>query len=239
MLIGIWKSSSGKKCRWYLRRPATPPLWTAILKKAGIRVVHVVSSTRFALKAAQAGCDAVVAEGFEAGGHNGRDETTTFVLLPAVCAALSIPVIAAGGIANGRQMYAAMVLGAEGVQIGSRFVLSAEASGHPQFKQAVINAGEGDTILALKSLMPVRLLKNRFAAEAVAAEEKGADTDTLKILLGRGRAKRGMFEGDMEQGELEIGQASALLNDILPAGTIVENIWDDFRKTCDQPLPFK
>ncbi|HEX6334341.1 MAG TPA: nitronate monooxygenase, partial [Flavisolibacter sp.] len=185
-----------------------PKTWTSLLKSHGITVVHVVSSSKFAGKAEQAGCDAVVAEGFEAGGHNGREETTSMVLVPAVAGSVSIPVIAAGGIATGRQMLAAMVLGAEGVQVGSRFVASEEASSHPLFKQAVINAAEGDTQLSMKKLTPVRLLKNKFFTEIQQAENRGADEEELKQLLGRARAKRGMFEGDLDEGELEIGQVS-------------------------------
>ncbi|MEO7047396.1 MAG: DUF561 domain-containing protein, partial [Ferruginibacter sp.] len=194
-----------------------PKTHTGFLKQHGITVVHVVSSSKFALKAEQAGCDAVVAEGFEAGGHNGREETTSFVLIPAVCNAVKIPVIAAGGIATGRQMLAAMVLGASGVQIGSRFVASNEASSHINFKNAVINAGEGDTVLTLKQLTPVRLIKNKFYQQVQNAETNFALINDLENLLGKGRAKKGMFEGDMEEGELEIGQVSALINDIKPA----------------------
>jgi enoyl-[acyl-carrier protein] reductase II len=213
-----------------------PSLWTPRLKAAGIIVVHVISSAKFARKAEAAGCDAVVAEGFEAGGHNGREETTTLVLAPAVCSAVSIPVIAAGGIANGRQMFATMVLGAEGVQMGSRFVACEEASSHPLFKEKVISSQEGDTKLSLKKLTPVRLLDNEFARQVQAAEASGADTETLQQLLGRGRAKKGMFEGDMAEGELEIGQVSALLHDILPAATIVRNTWNEFQQALAHPL---
>jgi enoyl-[acyl-carrier protein] reductase II len=213
-----------------------PSLWTPRLKAAGITVVHVISSAKFARKAEAAGCDAVVAEGFEAGGHNGREETTTLVLIPAVCSAVSIPVIAAGGIANGRQMFATMVLGAEGVQMGSRFVACEEASSHPLFKEKVISSQEGDTKLSLKKLTPVRLLDNEFARQVQAAEASGADTETLQQLLGRGRAKKGMFEGDMAEGELEIGQVSALLRDILPAATIVRNTWNEFQQALAHPL---
>ncbi|MEO6962842.1 MAG: nitronate monooxygenase [Puia sp.] len=213
-----------------------PGAWTNLLKQEGIIVVHVVSSSKFAQKAEASGCDAVVAEGFEAGGHNGREETTSLVLIPAVTAAVKIPVIAAGGIVSGRQMYAVLCLGAQGVQMGTRFVLSEEASSHPDFKTKVRHATEGDTSLSLKSLMPVRLLKNRFYDQVSAAEKQGAPVAALKDLLGRGRAKRGMFEGDLEEGELEIGQASALISDILPAEQIVENIWAEFRKTCANPL---
>ncbi|MBU6158785.1 MAG: nitronate monooxygenase [Bacteroidetes bacterium] len=213
-----------------------PKTLTAQLKSHGIVVVHVVSSARFAVKAQEAGCDAVVAEGFEAGGHNGREETATMVLIPSVMKAVDIPVIAAGGIATGRQMLAAMVLGAKGVQIGSRFVASAEASCHLSFKQAVINSQEGDTKLMLKQLTPVRLLKNQFFSEVEQAEESGASKEELTTLLGRGRAKRGMFEGDMEAGELEIGQVSALLDDIIPAATITHNIWKEFNEAMINPL---
>ncbi|MBM3915128.1 MAG: nitronate monooxygenase [Sphingomonadales bacterium] len=213
-----------------------PSLWTPRLKAAGITVVHVVSSAKFARKAELAGCDAVVAEGFEAGGHNGHEETTTLVLLPAVCAAVSIPVIAAGGIATGRQMLAAMILGAEGVQMGSRFVACEEASSHSLFKEKVIHAQEGDTKLSLKKLTPVRLLDNEFARQVQAAEAAGADAEALQQLLGRGRAKKGMFEGDMAEGELEIGQVSLLLRDILPAATIVRNTWHEFQQALSDPL---
>lgn len=213
-----------------------PKTWTGILKERGIKVVHVVSSTKFARKAEEAGCDAVVAEGFEAGGHNGREETTTMVLIPAVVNAVKIPVIAAGGIATGRQMLAAMVLGAEGVQMGSRFVASEEASSHISFKQAVISSSEGDTQLMMKQLTPVRLLKNAFFTEVQQAELRGATVEELKALLGRARAKKGMFEGDMEQGELEIGQVSAILDDILPAGQIVKNVWEEFMNGLAEPV---
>jgi enoyl-[acyl-carrier protein] reductase II len=206
-----------------------PKTWTGILKHKDIKVVHVVSSSKFALKAQEAGCDAVVAEGFEAGGHNGREETTTMVLIPAVCAAVNIPVIAAGGIATGRQMLASMVLGADGVQIGSRFVASNEASSHINFKEAVIHSNEGDTMLSLKQLTPVRLLKNDFFNQVQQAEQQGASTGALKNLLGHGRAKKGMFEGNLDEGELEIGQVSATIKLILPAGDIVEEIWHEFK----------
>jgi len=213
-----------------------PKTWTPHFKKHGITVVHVVSSSKFALKAQEAGCDAVVAEGFEAGGHNGREETTTMVLVPAVKRAVNIPIIAAGGIATGRQMLAAMVLGAEGVQVGSRFVASEEASSHPLFKQAIIQAKEGDTQLSMKKLTPVRLLKNKFFEAVQDAEKRGANEEELKQLLGRARAKRGMHEGDMEEGELEIGQVSALLEDILPAGLIVKKLWAEFNEALQNPI---
>nr|WP_294993569.1 nitronate monooxygenase [uncultured Sediminibacterium sp.] len=205
-----------------------PKTWTGFLKEKGIKVVHVVSSSKFAKKAEEAGCDAVVAEGFEAGGHNGREETTTMVLVPAVCEAVSIPVIAAGGIATGRQMLAAMILGAEAVQIGSRFVCTPEASSHLAFKEAIVNAQEGDTQLAMKKVVPVRLLKNKFAQEIREAELRGASEEELKTILGRARAKKGMFEGDMNEGELEIGQVSAIIHDIKPAKEVVEEIMTEF-----------
>lgn len=213
-----------------------PATWTAHLKQHGITVVHVVSSSKFALKAQQAGCDAVVAEGFEAGGHNGREETTTLVLIPAVAAAVTIPVIAAGGIATGRQMLAAMVLGAQGVQVGSRFVATPEASSHQQFKEAIIAAGEGATQLSLKKLTPVRLLKNDFFQQVAQAEINGASPEELQQLLGRGRAKKGMFEGDMEAGELEIGQVSSLIQAIQPAAEVVNEIWTGFTAGLENPL---
>ncbi len=205
-----------------------PKTYTARLKAEGIKVVHVVSSSKFAKKAEEAGCDAVVAEGFEAGGHNGREETTTLVLIPAVKAAVSIPVIAAGGIATGRQMLATMVLGAEGVQIGSRFICTPEASSHANFKEAILGAAEGDTQLSMKKLVPVRLLKNEFFRQIDAAETRGAEPEELKQILGRARAKRGMFEGDLHEGELEVGQVSALIHEIKPAAAVVEEIMSDY-----------
>jgi len=213
-----------------------PKTWTAVLKKEGVKVVHVVSSSVFALKAQDAGCDAVVAEGFEAGGHNGREETTSMVLIPAVAEAIHIPLIAAGGIATGRQMLAAMVLGADGVQVGSRFVASEEASSHINFKNKVIGAREGDTQLSLKQLTPVRLLKNKFWEAVKAAEDQGAPSSELIELLGRGRAKKGMFEGDLEEGELEIGQVSALIDKIQPAAAIVKEIWTEFEALAAHPV---
>jgi enoyl-[acyl-carrier protein] reductase II len=213
-----------------------PKIWTPVLKEHGIKVAHVVSSSKFAVKAQEAGCDAVVAEGFEAGGHNGREETTTMVLIPVVCKAVDIPVIAAGGIATGRQMLAAMVLGADAVQIGSRYVASEEASSHITFKEAVINSNEGDTKLMLKQLAPVRLLKNQFYQQVQAAEDRGASKEELIQLLGRARAKKGMFEGDMSEGELEIGQVSALLDNILPAAQITQIIWKEFEEALEKPL---
>lgn len=208
-----------------------PKTWTSILKKEGIKVVHVVSSSKFALKAQDAGCDAVVAEGFEAGGHNGREETTTMVLVPAVCKVVAIPVIAAGGIATGKQMLAAMVLGAEAVQIGSRFVCTPEASAHIAFKDAILKAQEGDTMLMMKKTVPVRLLKNKFYEAIAEAESQGADAEALNHLLGKGRAKKGMFEGNIEEGELEIGQVSSLIDKIKPAAAIVKEIWEEYAAT--------
>jgi len=213
-----------------------PKTWTSVLKEKGITVVHVVSSSRFAKKAEEAGCDAVVAEGFEAGGHNGREETTTMVLVPAVVNAVKIPVLTAGGIVSGRQMLAGMVMGAEGVQMGSRFVASEEASSHIEFKKAVINSQEGDTILTMKQLTPVRMIKNKFFEQVMQAELKGATIDELKAILGRARAKRGMFEGNLDEGELEIGQGSALLHDILPAAEIVKNVWGEFEEGLNNPI---
>ncbi len=213
-----------------------PKTWTSILKEKGIQVVHVISSSRFAIKAQEAGCDAVVAEGFEAGGHNGREETTTLVLIPAVCAAVNIPVIAAGGIATGRQMLAAMVLGADGVQVGSRFVASNEASVHADFKNRVIAAQEGETQLSLKQLTPVRLLKNNFFLQVQEAEKKCASVNELQQLLGKGRAKLGMFEGDLDEGELEIGQVSALIKNIKPAADIVHEMYKEFEAALIHPV---
>jgi len=213
-----------------------PKTWTGMLKEKGITVVHVVSSSKFARKSEEAGCDAVVAEGFEAGGHNGREETTTMVLIPSVVDAVKIPVIAAGGIATGRQMLAAMVLGAEGVQMGSRFVASEEASSHINFKNAVINAAEGDTMLSMKQLTAVRLLKNKFFKQVQEAEQRAAPVEEIRALLGRARAKKGMFEGDLEEGELEIGQVSASLDSILPAGDIVKKVWHEFSAALQNPV---
>jgi enoyl-[acyl-carrier protein] reductase II len=210
-----------------------PKTWTSYLKENGITVVHVVSSVAFALKAEAAGVDAVVAEGFEAGGHNGRDETTTLVLIPSVKEHLKIPLIAAGGIGTGEAMLAAMVLGADGVQIGSRFVASTEASSHILFKAKVVEAKEGDTQLTLKELAPVRLLKNKFYEDVQNGYTNGYSHEQLKQLLGRARAKKGMFEGDMEEGELEIGQVSTLIHDIKPAADIVVELMADFKKAID------
>ncbi|MFV1451043.1 nitronate monooxygenase [Maribacter sp. HS] len=207
-----------------------PKTWTRFLKEKGITVVHVVSSLKFALKAQDAGVDAIVAEGFEAGGHNGRDETTTMVLIPAVKEKIHIPLIAAGGIATGKGMLAAMVLGADAVQVGSRFVASEEASNHMNFKEVVVKAKEGDTHLTLKELAPVRLVKNKFYNDVQKAYATGANIEELKTLLGRGRAKKGMFLGDLEDGELEIGQVSALIHDIKPADEIVKALMKEYNE---------
>lgn len=215
-----------------------PKTWTAQLKDNGIKVVHVVSSAKFAKKSEDAGVDAVVAEGFEAGGHNGREETTTLCLIPAVRRAVNIPVIAAGGIATGRAMYAMMALGAEAVQVGSRFVCTPEASSNQAFKDAVVAAGEGDTILTLKKLTPVRLIKNQFYKQVQEAEDKCATTEELNELLGRARAKRGMFEGDITEGELEIGQVSGIINDIIPAAQVVADMWNEFRVAAANPFSY-
>jgi enoyl-[acyl-carrier protein] reductase II len=205
-----------------------PKTYTAMLKSHGVKVVHVVSSVKFALKAQEAGVDAVVAEGFEAGGHNGRDETTTFCLVPMVRKELQIPLIAAGGIGTGQGMLAAMVLGADAVQIGSRFVASHESSAHQAFKEKVVAAKEGDTMLTLKELAPVRLIKNKFFNDVQAAYAAGASVEELKQVLGRARAKKGMFEGDLEEGELEIGQISGLIDQIQPAAAIVSEIIEEY-----------
>ena len=204
-----------------------PKAWTSHLKSHGIRVVHVVSSVKFALKAQEAGVDAVVAEGFEAGGHNGREETTTMCLVPAVADACDIPVIAAGGLHDGRSIMAAMMLGAEAVQLGSRFVATPESSAHQAFKHAVLEAGEGATSLELKAVTPVRLLHNPFAQSVIAAQQAGASAEELRELLGRGRAKRGMFEGDLTEGELEIGQIAAMIRELEPAGDLVRRLVDE------------
>lgn len=205
-----------------------PKTWTSFLKEHGITVVHVVSSSTFALKAQDAGVDAVVAEGFEAGGHNGREETTTLTLIPMVIEKISIPLIAAGGIASGKGMLAAMVLGADGVQIGSRFVASVESSAHQNFKETVLRVNEGDTQLSLKELAPVRLIKNKFYNDLQNLYATNPSVDEIKTLLGRARAKRGMFEGDLDEGELEIGQVAGLIHEILPVNQIIENIVSEF-----------
>jgi len=207
-----------------------PSSWTKRLKDEGITVVHVVSSKKFALKSEQAGVDAIVAEGFEAGGHNGKEETTTMCLLPMIRDVTDLPLIAAGGIGSGRAMLAAEALGADGVQVGSRFAVSLESSAHEQYKQRVLESGEGDTVLTLKKITPVRMLKNKFYHEVQAAEENGANAEDLKILLGRGRAKKGIFEGDLDEGELEIGQVAAMLTHMQPAADIVKALWNEYQK---------
>ena len=211
-----------------------PKTWTSHLKSHGIKVVHVVSSVKFALKAQEAGVDAVVAEGFEAGGHNGRDETTTMCLIPMVAKELQIPLIAAGGIGTGRGMLAAMNLGADGIQTGSRFVASKESSAHINFKNVVINTNEGDTMLTLKELTPVRLIRNEFFNKLQEAYQRGASAEELKTILGRGRAKKGMFEGDLVEGELEIGQIAGIFDSIMPAHAIVEEIIAEFRAALNE-----
>jgi enoyl-[acyl-carrier protein] reductase II len=216
-----------------------PKTWTSILKENGVKVVHVVSSSKFALKAQDAGVDAVVAEGFEAGGHNGREETTSLVLWPQVAKAVEIPMIAAGGISDGKTMLAAMILGAEGVQLGSRFVCSEESSAHRAFKDKVVATQEGETVLTLKELAPVRLIKNEFYSQVSNAYLNGAGAEELKELLGRGRAKKGMFEGELTEGELEIGQVSGLINDILPAATILHKIISEYNQAIQHPSLFK
>jgi len=211
-----------------------PKTWTNTFKDHGIKVVHVVSSARFAMKAAECGVDAVVAEGFEAGGHNGREETTTMCLIPQVREAINLPLIAAGGIASGRSMAAALALGADGVQIGSLFAVSKESSAHMNFKQRVIAAGEGDTQLSLKQIAPVRLLKNKFYEQVKDAESKGASRDEMVQILGRARAKKGIFEGDMDEGELEIGQVSGMISKVQSAKEILNDVWKEYRQTIDQ-----
>lgn len=211
-----------------------PATWTKTLKERGIIVVHVIANTKFALKAEEAGVDAIVAEGFEAGGHNGREETTTLCLIPMIKAAVNIPVIAAGGIGSGKAMLATFALGADAVQVGSAFAVAEESSAHPAFKHKIIAAAEGDTKLAMKKLVPVRLLKNDFADAISIAEAEGADRGRLMQLLGRARAKLGMFEGDLENGELEIGQVSAMLKEIRPAKVILEEIWLDFKSAVQK-----
>ena len=215
-----------------------PKTWTAKLKEHGITVTHVVSSSKFAKKCEEAGCDAVVAEGFEAGGHNGREETTTLCLIPAVRSVLNIPLIAAGGIATGRAMYAMMALGAEGVQMGSRFVATPEASSHMAFKEAVVAANEGDTIVTLKKLTPVRLIKNHFYEQVQEAENTGASPAEMEQILGRARAKKGMFEGDLNEGELEIGQVSSIIKNIKSAEAIVSDVWEEFKMASASPFRF-
>ncbi len=205
-----------------------PKTWTSKLKEHGIKVVHVIANKKFALKCEEAGVDAIVAEGFEAGGHNGREETTTLVLIPIIREATKLPLIAAGGIASGSSMLACFALGAEAVQMGTRFVASLESSGHSSFKNKVVESQEGETMLVLKQLTPVRMLRNKFFNQIAEAEGRGSSADELKLILGRARAKKGMFEGDMEEGELEIGQVAATVHKIIPAGEIVKEVWEEF-----------
>jgi enoyl-[acyl-carrier protein] reductase II len=216
-----------------------PKTWTSYLKEKGITVVHVVSSSVFALKAQEAGVDAIVAEGFEAGGHNGRDETTTLTLIPMVKEKIQIPIIAAGGIATGRGMLAAMVLGADGVQVGSRFAASIESSAHNNFKETIVNIKEGDTQLTLKELAPVRLVKNKFYQDVQRLYETCPSKEELAALLGRARAKKGMFEGDLEEGELEIGQIAGLIHEILPVEKIIQQMMTDFEIACKEKAKFE
>ncbi|MDX6188326.1 nitronate monooxygenase [Flavobacterium sp. Fl-318] len=216
-----------------------PKTWTSFLKEKGITVVHVVSSSVFALKAEQAGVDAIVAEGFEAGGHNGRDETTTLTLIPMVKEKVQIPLIAAGGIATGRGMLAAMVLGADGVQVGSRFAASVESSSHDNFKQTILNVKEGDTQLTLKELAPVRLIKNKFYQDVQDLYERCPSKEELVQLLGRARAKKGMFEGDLEEGELEIGQIAGIIHEILPVEKIIQQMMADFEIASKEKAKFE
>ncbi len=217
----------------------SPKKYTPLFKENRITVIHVVASAKFAVKCMEAGVDAIVAEGFEAGGHNGIDETTTMALIPEVREAVSLPLIAAGGIANGASMLAAFALGADGVQIGTRFAASVESSAHESFKQLIVNSKEGDTKLMLKKVVPVRLLKNKFYEEVRSAEESCATSEELKSLLGKGRAKKGMFEGDLENGELEIGQVASLIKEIKPAGEIVEEIMKEFYDVIEKLSIFK
>jgi len=216
-----------------------PKTWTSFLKSKGITVVHVVSSSTFALKAQEAGVDAIVAEGFEAGGHNGRDETTTLTLIPMVKEKIQIPIIAAGGIATGRGMLAVMILGADGVQVGSRFAASTESSSHNNFKQKIVDIKEGDTQLTLKELAPVRLIKNKFYEDVQDLYKKCSSKEDLVQLLGRGRSKKGMFEGDLDEGELEIGQIAGLIHEILPVEKIIQEMIADFEAACQEKTKFE
>ena len=213
-----------------------PATWTSWLKERGLMVVHVIANTKFAMKCEAAGVDAIVAEGFEAGGHNGREETTTLVLIPQIVRSVKIPVIAAGGIGNGAQMAACLALGADGVQVGSRFIATPESSAHQAFKDRIITSAEGDTKLSLKTLTPVRLLKNQFAEQIQAAEAAGESKEKLAEMLGRGRAKKGMFEGDLEEGELEVGQVSSMIREIKPAAEIVHELVEDCKKALQRGL---
>jgi enoyl-[acyl-carrier protein] reductase II len=211
-----------------------PMKWTGLLKDKGITVVHVIANIKSALKCEEAGVDAIVAEGFEAGGHNGKEETTTLTLIPMIREATGLPLIAAGGIASGRAMLAAIILGAEGVQLGTKFIATEESSAHPLFKQKILDSRDGDTFLSLKKVIPVRLLRNKFFDDLRAMEESGASTEELVKFLGKGRSKRGMFEGDMDNGELEVGQVAAMIHAIRPAGEIVKELMDEFRQALSE-----
>ena len=235
----IMKIIMEEKVKVVFTSAGNPKTWTQHLKDHGIKVVHVVSSSKFAQKAQEAGVDAVVAEGFEAGGHNGRDETTTLTLIPMVRENIEIPLIAAGGIATGRGMLAAMILGADGVQMGTRFVASLESSAHENFKETVVKANEGDTQLTLKELAPVRLVKNKFYNDIQELYAKCPSKEDLETLLGKRRAKRGMFEGDLIEGELEIGQISGLIHDILPVETIINNVMKEFHQAQVETQQFQ
>lgn len=230
----LMKIIAEEKVRIVFTSAGNPAVWTGWLKERGIKVAHVVANSKFALKAEASGVDAVVVEGFEAGGHNGREETTTFCLVPMICDLVKLPVIAAGGIGSGRAMAAAMALGAEGVQVGSAFAIAEESSAHERFKAKIIDASEGDTRLSMKKLVPVRLLKNEFSEAIKEAEARGATVDELSRLLGKGKARLGMFEGDTAQGELEIGQVSAMLNRIRPAGSILKEMIDEFNGVSEK-----
>ncbi len=218
-----------EKVRIVFTSAGNPATWTLHLKDKGITVVHVVSSVKFALKSLQAGADAVVAEGFEAGGHNGREETTTLCLVPMVRDAITIPLIAAGGIGSGRAMLAAEALGADGVQIGTRFAATKESSAHENFKRRLVQLQEGDTILTLKQLTPVRMIKNKFYEQITAAEKNGSTIEDLKNILGKGRSRRGIFEGDIDEGELEIGQAASFVKEVKPAAEVLSEIWNEYQ----------
>ena len=236
---GIMKVLIEEEVKVVFSSAGNPKTWTKLLKENGIIVVHVVSSSKFAQKAEEAGVDAVVAEGFEAGGHNGREETATLTLIPQVRKAISLPLIAAGGIATGAGMLAAMSLGADGVQMGTRFALSEESSAHTDFKQLCIALNEGDTLLSLKKLSPTRLVKNAFFDSVKEAEEKGADVEELKTLLGRGRSRLGIFEGNLTEGELEIGQIASFIKAIEPVETIMKKIVSEYNQSLNNLLPIR